>query len=155
MANATNRDDALVDSLLARAPSHQRRYSSEPIDLEPIPLEPIPSHFTHNSTHSLHCHFEAPEPAPGPVVDIEHAPVDDDPRLWSNRKKNFVLGLMTVAVLGPMISPSIYNPVLDEVAADLDASQTQIGLSLSLYILYALPPTRLTPVSRAASRSCG
>lgn len=34
-----------------------------------------------------------------------------------------------------MISQSIYNPVLDEVQADLNASQTQIGLSLSLYIL--------------------
>lgn len=37
--------------------------------------------------------------------------------------------------LGPMISPSIYNPVVDEVKADLNGTETQIGLSLSIYIL--------------------
>ncbi len=41
----------------------------------------------------LHAHFDAlpghpREPSPKvPVVDIEHVPVDDDPREWSNRKK--------------------------------------------------------------------
>ena len=33
------------------------------------------------------------------VVDIEHVPVDDDPREWSDRKKNFVLGLLTISVV--------------------------------------------------------
>lgn len=33
------------------------------------------------------------------VVDIEHVPVDDDPREWSNGKKNFVLGLLTISVV--------------------------------------------------------
>ncbi|GMK55495.1 hypothetical protein CspeluHIS016_0205510 [Cutaneotrichosporon spelunceum] len=128
MSNTTDRDDTLV-----RALSRQRRSET---DIDHVPLEPI------MSAHSLHAHFEDPEiesgsePEPRPVVDIEHAPVDDDPREWSARKKNFVLALMTIAVLGPMISPSVYNPVLDEVAADLGASQTQIGLSLSLYILF-------------------
>jgi hypothetical protein len=37
--------------------------------------------------------------------------------------------------LGPLIAPSIYNPVIDEVKADLHASETEIGLSLSLYIM--------------------
>lgn len=35
-----------------------------------------------------------------------------------------------------MISPSIYNPVVDEVKADLHGTETEIGLSLSLYILF-------------------
>jgi hypothetical protein len=34
-----------------------------------------------------------------PVLDIEHMPCDDDPREWPRRKKNWVLGLMTVAVV--------------------------------------------------------
>lgn len=37
--------------------------------------------------------------------------------------------------LGPLIAPSIYNPVIDDVKADLHATDTQIGLSLSMYIL--------------------
>lgn len=35
-----------------------------------------------------------------------------------------------------MISPSIYNPVIDDVKQDLHASDAQIGLSLSLFILF-------------------
>lgn len=35
-----------------------------------------------------------------------------------------------------MISPSIYNPVIDDVKRDLHASDAQIGLSLSLFILF-------------------
>lgn len=35
-----------------------------------------------------------------------------------------------------MISPSIYNPVIDDVKSDLSASDAQIGLSLSLFILF-------------------
>ncbi|EIW70508.1 hypothetical protein TREMEDRAFT_28934 [Tremella mesenterica DSM 1558] len=69
------------------------------------------------------------------VIDIEHVPVEDDPREWSDRKKNFVLGLMTMAVLGPLIAPFIYNPVIDEIKAELHASDTQIALSISMYIL--------------------
>jgi hypothetical protein len=32
-------------------------------------------------------------------VDIEHVPVDDDPREWSNLKKNLVLTMMTISVV--------------------------------------------------------
>ena len=38
-----------------------------------------------------------------PVVDIEHVPVDDDPREWSATKKNIVLTMMTLSVVS---SPS-------------------------------------------------
>lgn len=34
-----------------------------------------------------------------PVLDIEHMPCDDDPREWSVRRKNFVLMIMTIAVV--------------------------------------------------------
>jgi len=40
------------------------------------------------------------------VVDIEHVPVDDDPREWSNLKKNLVLTMMTISVV---CSFSFYN----------------------------------------------
>lgn len=36
----------------------------------------------------------------GPIaIDIEHLPVDDDPREWSNRKKWTVLMIMTFAMV--------------------------------------------------------
>lgn len=64
-----------------------------------LPLQPVISH---------HAHFDIP-PAEAkdrvdnrdrlPVIDIEHAPVDDDPREWSNRKKTVVLYLMSFAVV--------------------------------------------------------
>ena len=34
-----------------------------------------------------------------PVLGIEHVPVDDDPREWSEIKKNLVLTMMTIAVV--------------------------------------------------------
>lgn len=41
------------------------------------------------------------------VVDIEHVPVDDDPREWSNLKKNLVLTMMTISVVRiSYLSPS-------------------------------------------------
>jgi hypothetical protein len=39
------------------------------------------------------------------VVDIEHVPVNDDPREWSNGKKNFVLALLTISVVRCQSSP--------------------------------------------------
>lgn len=64
-----------------------------------LTLQPVISH---------HAHFDVP-PADArdrvdnqdrlPVIDIEHAPVDDDPREWSNRKKTIVLYLMSFAVV--------------------------------------------------------
>lgn len=36
---------------------------------------------------------------PKSVMDIEHVPVDDDPREWSDLKKNLVLTMMTISVV--------------------------------------------------------
>jgi hypothetical protein len=38
-----------------------------------------------------------------PVLDIEHVPVDDDPREWSKTKKNLVLGMMTISVVSTFL----------------------------------------------------
>ncbi|WWD17099.1 hypothetical protein CI109_101536 [Kwoniella shandongensis] len=80
------------------------------------------------------------------VVDIEHTPVDDDPREWGDRKKWFVLTLITFALLGPTMAASIYNPVINEIREELHGTSTQIGLTLSLYILFQ----GFTPVFWAA-----
>jgi hypothetical protein len=39
------------------------------------------------------------------VVDIEHVPVDDDPREWSDLKKNLVLTMMTISVVSLSFLP--------------------------------------------------
>lgn len=87
--NATDRGDHAVEGSLVRAPSHQQYNST----------------LAHTTSH--HAHFDVPNegdedhhaPPQRSVVDIEHVPVDDDPREWSPRKKTFVLVLMSVAVV--------------------------------------------------------
>ncbi|KAK8864593.1 hypothetical protein IAR55_001843 [Kwoniella newhampshirensis] len=69
------------------------------------------------------------------IVDIEHTPVKDDPRKWNDKKKWFVLIMMTFALLGPTMASSIYNPVINQVQGELHGTATEIGLSLSMYIL--------------------
>lgn len=94
--SATDRADS--GASLVRAPSHQP-YSGD--------LEPLKSIRSHVSQRSQHAHFDLPEDneephapsPPPPAFDIEHVPVDDDPREWSNRKKNLVMALMTAAVV--------------------------------------------------------
>jgi hypothetical protein len=49
----------------------------------------------HSPAHEHHAHFDLPPGEPKeaeeslqvPVIDIEHAPVDNDPRDWSDKKK--------------------------------------------------------------------
>ncbi|WVW84132.1 hypothetical protein I302_106161 [Kwoniella bestiolae CBS 10118] len=69
-------------------------------------------------------------------VDIEHVPVEDDPRDWSNGKKWFALLVVTAGLLGPVMAASIYNPVINELSEELHASEAETGLSLSMYILF-------------------
>ncbi|WWC89126.1 uncharacterized protein L201_004044 [Kwoniella dendrophila CBS 6074] len=69
-------------------------------------------------------------------IDIEHVPVEDDPRDWSNSKKWFALLVVTAGLLGPVMAASIYNPVINELSEELNASQAETGLSLSMYILF-------------------
>ncbi|WVR06869.1 hypothetical protein IAU60_003905 [Kwoniella sp. DSM 27419] len=70
------------------------------------------------------------------ATDIEHVPVDDDPREWSGKKKWFALMIVTFGLLGPVMAASIYNPVINELAEDLHATNAEVGLSLSMYILF-------------------
>ncbi|KAJ9110434.1 hypothetical protein QFC19_001560 [Naganishia cerealis] len=91
-----------------------------------------------------HAHFDLPpgepketdESLPLPVVDIEHAPVEDDPREWSNRKKTLILAMISIASISPTLGASIYNPAFDELRAELHATDTQLALSLSIFILF-------------------
>lgn len=92
-----------------------------------------------NHSHELHAHFHLPPGEPkhdAPVVDIEHVPVENDPREWSNTKKTLVLYMVSIASLAPTLGASIYNPAFGQLEEQLGATQTQLALSVSLFILF-------------------
>lgn len=55
-------------------------------------------HYAESPLHEPH-HRRGSEKRHKPVIDIEHVPVDDDPRDWPDSKKNFVMVLLTVSVV--------------------------------------------------------
>ncbi|KAG0699911.1 vacuolar DHA amino acid exporter [Suillus ampliporus] len=68
-------------------------------------------------------------------LDIEHAVVEDDPRLWSNTKKNAILFIISGASMIAGFSTNIQNPANAQIQQQLHASSGDISLSLSLFIL--------------------
>ena len=90
------------------------------------------------------------EDASGPVhrqpsvLDIEHLPVDDDPRLWPSRRKAYVFGSVSVACILATLAASIYFPAIADVKRDLNASDQAISLSAGLFILLQVRRIRLT-----------
>ncbi|KAJ3880099.1 MFS general substrate transporter [Lentinula edodes] len=67
--------------------------------------------------------------------DIEHMPVVDDPRQWSNFRKNFILLQVAFGSMIAGLAGNIQNPAINEMEVDLPATASQISLSLSLFIL--------------------
>ncbi|GAA5964081.1 hypothetical protein JCM3765_000895 [Sporobolomyces pararoseus] len=87
------------------------------------------------------------------VLDIEHLEVDDDPRLWSNAKKNVVLSIVAFTAMGGTITASIYFPALDSLQKDLSASSTSLALTVSLFTLgQGIFPQVWTAVSEVSGR---
>ncbi|KAJ3766891.1 vacuolar DHA amino acid exporter [Lentinula raphanica] len=70
-----------------------------------------------------------------PILDIEHMPVADDPRQWSNFRKNFILLQVAFGSMIAGLGGNIQNPAIGEMETDLPATPSQISLSLSLFIL--------------------
>ncbi|KAG2101822.1 major facilitator superfamily domain-containing protein [Suillus discolor] len=68
-------------------------------------------------------------------LDIEHAVVEDDPRIWSNTKKNVVLFIISGASIIAGLCANIQNPTNAQIEQQLHTSSGDISLSLSLYIL--------------------
>ncbi|KAF9230559.1 vacuolar DHA amino acid exporter [Melanogaster broomeanus] len=68
-------------------------------------------------------------------LDIEHALVEDDPRTWSNARKNVVLVIISGASMIAGLCANIQNPANAQIEQELHATSSQISLSLSLFIL--------------------
>ncbi|CAE6415090.1 unnamed protein product [Rhizoctonia solani] len=67
--------------------------------------------------------------------DIEHQPVDNDPRLWSKNRKITIVAIIAFATLAPTFSVNLYNPAFAQIKRELNATNGQIALSLALFIL--------------------
>ncbi|GAA6030889.1 hypothetical protein JCM8097_008922 [Rhodosporidiobolus ruineniae] len=69
------------------------------------------------------------------VVDIEHLEVADDPRKWSNARKNAVLAIISFTAIGGTITGSIFFPALEDLQADLNTTNNLLACGVSLFIL--------------------
>ncbi|THV03488.1 vacuolar DHA amino acid exporter [Dendrothele bispora CBS 962.96] len=68
-------------------------------------------------------------------VDIEHMPVENDPRKWSDIRKNIVLLQISFGAMVAGFAGNIQMPAVGEMQQDLHTTSSQISLSLSLFIL--------------------
>ncbi|KAF8802110.1 MFS general substrate transporter [Phlegmacium glaucopus] len=73
------------------------------------------------------------------TLDIEHVPVQNDPRKWSPLRKNATLALIASAsmIAGLSCKLAIYRTVaaVQEMEAQLPATPSQFSLSIALFIL--------------------
>lgn len=67
--------------------------------------------------------------------DVEHAVVDDDPRVWSKVRKTSTLFLVSGASVIGGLCTVIQNPANAQIQKQLHATSEQISLSLSLSVL--------------------
>ncbi|KAG2742436.1 MFS general substrate transporter [Suillus brevipes Sb2] len=103
---------------------------SQSTNLSPIEVRNVEFHTdpqTHSPTSTL-----SNEPI---KLDIEHAVVEDDPRIWSNTKKTAVLFIISGASMFAGLATNIQNPANAQIEQQLHASSGDISLSLSLFIL--------------------
>ncbi|GAA5899676.1 uncharacterized protein JCM6883_005950 [Sporobolomyces salmoneus] len=127
-----------------------RRQDSSSVSLQPPSADPIAADLL-AELQSVDKDVE--KNTPSPVLDIEHLQVDDDPRLWSERKKNSVLAIVAFTAMGGTITASIYFPALESLQADLNASSSTLALTVSLFILgQGFFPQIWTAISEVSGR---
>ncbi|KPV72502.1 uncharacterized protein RHOBADRAFT_66887 [Rhodotorula graminis WP1] len=67
-------------------------------------------------------------------LDVEHVHVEDDPRAWTERKKNSVLATIAFTAIGGTITASIFFPALESLQRDLNATDDLVAASVSIFI---------------------
>ncbi|KAG1803465.1 MFS general substrate transporter [Suillus subaureus] len=103
---------------------------SQSTNLSPIGVRDVEFH-TDTQTHSPSS-ILSNEPI---KLDIEHAMVKDDPRIWSNTKKTTILFIISGATMFAGLAANIQNPANAQIEQQLLASSGDISLSLALFIL--------------------
>ncbi|KAF5363097.1 hypothetical protein D9757_012043 [Collybiopsis confluens] len=74
-------------------------------------------------------------PEPQLKIDIEHMPVANDPRKWSNLHKNFILVQVAFGSMMAGLGANIQAAAIIEMEDDLRATAAQISWSMSLFML--------------------
>ncbi|KIJ62702.1 hypothetical protein HYDPIDRAFT_41833 [Hydnomerulius pinastri MD-312] len=67
--------------------------------------------------------------------DIEHVPVEDDPRKWSHARKTITLWIVSAATMISALAANIQNPSNSLIEEYLHASSSQISWSLAAFII--------------------
>ncbi|KAH7923830.1 vacuolar DHA amino acid exporter [Leucogyrophana mollusca] len=68
-------------------------------------------------------------------LDIEHVPVEDDPRQWGRVRKNTTLWLISGAAMISGLAANIQNPANAEIQRDLHATSGEISWTLAAFIV--------------------
>lgn len=86
-------------------------------------------------------------------TDIEHVPVDDDPRLWSPARKWCIVAIISYGALVPTMAGNMFFPAIEDLRRELGATDEDISLSVSLFILaQGLFPLLWSPLSELIGR---
>ncbi|KAG2049045.1 vacuolar DHA amino acid exporter [Suillus hirtellus] len=72
---------------------------------------------------------------PNDTIDIEHAPVNDDPRQWSRTRKTMTLCIVSLATVVSALASNIQNPSNLLIEEDLHATSSQISWTLAAFQL--------------------
>ncbi|KAG1800278.1 major facilitator superfamily domain-containing protein [Suillus plorans] len=69
------------------------------------------------------------------TIDIEHVPVNDDPRQWSPARKTTTLCIVSLATMVSALASNIQNPSNSAIEADLHATSSQISWTLAAFLI--------------------
>ncbi|KAG1823581.1 major facilitator superfamily domain-containing protein [Suillus subaureus] len=69
------------------------------------------------------------------TIDIEHVPVNDDPRQWSPARKTTTLCIVSLATMMSALASNIQNPSNSLIEVDLHATSSQISWSLAAFLI--------------------
>ncbi|KAF9234681.1 vacuolar DHA amino acid exporter [Melanogaster broomeanus] len=104
-------------------------------DSQTTTLTPADVSLSETDVHPIQTPSTSQPLEPQIKLDIEHALVEDDPRIWSNARKNVVLVIISGASMIAGLCANIQNPANAQIEQELHATPSQISLSLSLFIL--------------------
>ncbi|KAG1823574.1 major facilitator superfamily domain-containing protein [Suillus subaureus] len=69
------------------------------------------------------------------TIDIEHVPVNDDPRQWSPARKTTTLCIVSLATMMSALASNIQNPSNSLIEVDLHATSSQISWTLAAFLI--------------------
>ncbi|KAG1869014.1 vacuolar DHA amino acid exporter [Suillus subalutaceus] len=76
-----------------------------------------------------------PSPDTKDTIDIEHVPVNDDPRQWSRARKTVTLCIVSLASMVSALASNVQNPSNLLIQEDLHATSNQISWTLAAFML--------------------